>query len=143
MEVSGYSEKLPVILEKIVDELTKFDFNRSRFDIIKELYYRKLNNFKNQPLSKILNYHYLFLANEGSFSIENYLDTIDQVTYEETEKTVKLFFSKVFFEIFVHGNVNKKDVEMIEEMTKNKIIKRYNSTTGKLLLIFNVFNNIN
>lgn len=66
LEFSGYSEKLPVILEKVVDELTKFDFNRTRFDIIKELYYRKLKNFSGQPLSKILNYYYLFLAHEGT-----------------------------------------------------------------------------
>lgn len=66
LEVSGYSEKLPVILTKLVDELTKFDFERARFDIIKELYYRKLKNFSGQPLSKILNYNYLYLANEGT-----------------------------------------------------------------------------
>ena len=128
LEVSGYSEKLPVILAKVVDELTKFDFERSRFDIIKELYYRKLKNFSGQPLSKLLNYYYLYLAHEGSFSIENYLDTIDQVTFEEVQRTVNSFFSKVFFEIFVHGNVNKKDVEMVENMTKNALIIKYNST---------------
>lgn len=130
LEVSGYSEKLPVILAKIVDELMKFDFERSRFDIIKELYYRKLKNFSGQPLSKLLNYHYLYLAHEGAFSIENYLETIDQVTFEEVQRVAKSFFSKVFFEIFVHGNVNRKDVDMIENMTKNALIKKYNSTVA-------------
>lgn len=128
LEVSGYSEKLPVILAKVVDELTKFDFERSRFDIIKELYYRKLKNFSGQPLSKILNYHYLYLAHEGTFSIDDYLETIDQVTFEEVQRTVKAFFSKVFFEIFVHGNVKKSDADMVEAMTKDRLIKAYNST---------------
>lgn len=50
------------------------------------------------------------------------------MTFEEVQKTVKAFFSKVFFEIFVHGNVKKTDAEMVEAMTKDRLIKAYNST---------------
>ena len=50
------------------------------------------------------------------------------MTFEGVKKAVESFFSKVFFEIFVHGNVRKSDADMVEEMTKNRLIKAYNST---------------
>lgn len=35
--VSGYNEKLPVLLRKVVDKLVNFEIDAKRFEIIKEL----------------------------------------------------------------------------------------------------------
>lgn len=127
VRVSGYNEKLTILLSKIVDQMMKFDFDRARFDVIKESHYRKLKNFSGQAIHVLLDYYYRFLASDKAFSHENYLETIDQVTYERVESIVKSFYSSLFFEIFVHGNVTKKDVDDVENLTKNALIKNYNS----------------
>lgn len=61
--ISGYSEKQPILLEKVLDSLFNFKIDQQRFDIIKEKYIRGLKNFKaEQPYSHAIYYLALMLT---------------------------------------------------------------------------------
>ena len=44
--MKGYSDKLPILLKKLVDKLTNFTIDPQRFKILKESYVRALQNFR-------------------------------------------------------------------------------------------------
>jgi len=46
LSVKGYSDKLPILLKKLVDKLTSFTIDPQRFKILKESYVRALQNFR-------------------------------------------------------------------------------------------------
>lgn len=61
--ISGYSEKQPILLEKVLENLFNFKIDQQRFDIIKEKYIRGLKNFKaEQPYSHAIYYLALMLT---------------------------------------------------------------------------------
>jgi insulysin len=127
LKFAGFSDKLNVIFDTVTDRLLNFQFSPARFETLKEVYVRNLKNFNGQGLYNILNHHYLVVGAEKSWSIEDFLATADQVTFEMVESKVKQFFSSIFFESFLHGNVNKAKAEQVMEQVKQKVITHYKS----------------
>lgn len=128
IEVDGYNEKLPIILGKIMDKLVKFEFSRERFEKFKESDQRFWKNYYQQPLSVLLSTFQNFLLLEQS-SVEDILASMHLVTFEELESVSKRFFSRLFINLFVHGNVTRRDAELVESMTKQRLIDVYRTST--------------
>ena len=63
LAVKGYSDKQGVLLDKIMDRLTKFKVDPKRFKILKEAYTRGLKNFQaEQPHQHAVYYNSVLLS---------------------------------------------------------------------------------
>lgn len=124
INVHGYSQKLHIILGKILDKLVKFEPSRERFEKLKEQGIREYKNKYKQPLESLLNeYCMLLLTNRNS--VEQMLDCMDRVTFEELESVPRRFFSRTFIYLFVHGNVTRADAETVENLVKQRLLDVY------------------
>ena len=125
IQAGGYSEKLHLILAKFVDQLIEFELDHKRFDEFKEQTRHRLIESKKRSLYSLLTNNQLNLLT-FQFKSEDLLNALrDEVTFEEIENVSKSFFSKMAFDIFVHGNVTRKDVDLVEQLTKNRLIDHY------------------
>ena len=127
LEVWGYSQKLPLLLGQILDQLPRFDFSRKRFEKIKENRIRDLKNRSKQSLKSLLNHYYARLTS-FKYTNEEKLLYAEQVTFEEVESASKSFFSRLLIKMFVHGNVTRKDAESMESMVKDRLIDAYHTS---------------
>ena len=46
LSLKGYNDKLPTLLQKLIEKLTTFIVDPQRFKILKESYVRALQNFR-------------------------------------------------------------------------------------------------
>lgn len=78
MSISGYSHKQQILLEKILDQMFKFDFDVKRFEIIKEQLLRSLMNFKvEQPYQHAVYYLALILT-EHAWTKQELMDAVSR-----------------------------------------------------------------
>ena len=128
IEVHGYSEKLHIVLGRIMDRLVKFEPSRERFDKCKK---QMILNFKNEckePLQDLLDECFFLLVLVDKYTAEEMLDCMDRVTFEELESFPRRFFSRMFIYLFVHGNVTRADAELAEKLVKNRLVDVYGTT---------------
>ena len=125
--VYGYNEKLHIVLGKIVDALVKFEPSRQRFEKRKALTILGLKNAHKQQLDLLLNQCWSLLLTEA-YSVEEQLDCMDRVTFEELHTVRRRFFSRMFVDLFVHGNVTRADAELVESLVTKRLIDVYATT---------------
>jgi insulysin len=87
VQVSGYNDKLPHLLETILERLVTFTVKQDRFDVIKQQVKRELKNFdKESPY-----YHAMYFLNEAlQEKLWNY------------EEKLRLLQGMFLWELFMH-----------------------------------------
>lgn len=76
LSVSGYSHKQQVLLERILDQLFKFEFDEKRFDIIKEQLLRALQNFKAEQPYQHAVYYLALILTEHAWTKQELIDAV-------------------------------------------------------------------
>ncbi|XP_055383724.1 insulin-degrading enzyme-like isoform X1 [Condylostylus longicornis] len=131
VNIYGYSHKINILLQKVLDQLFSFEINEKRFDIFKEDYTRQLKNFKAEQPYKHAIYYLALILTENAWSKGELLDAMTLTTYENLKQYTKDFFSRLHTEIFVYGNVNKQQTLKIVDLCVEKLEK----TNSKILPI--------
>ncbi|KAK6457763.1 Metalloenzyme, LuxS/M16 peptidase-like protein [Scheffersomyces xylosifermentans] len=126
LKVSGYNDKLPVLLEQVLSKFINFKPNKERFEAMKFKLYQQFKNFGfNVPYSQV-GTHLLLLVNDKTYTYEEKIKLMDTSLtfndlYEFTTKTV--WDAGVFSEILIHGNfdITKADEikKLVSSYTKN------------------------
>ncbi|PVD29637.1 hypothetical protein C0Q70_08892 [Pomacea canaliculata] len=108
LEVKGYSDKLDILLKKIVERLTTFVIDPQRFDIIKEAYERGLRNFSAEQPHQHAVYFTSVLMSEIMWTKEELLMALEDITCERLQAFIPQLLSCFYIEGLVHGNVTKQ-----------------------------------
>ncbi|KAK6202850.1 Metalloenzyme, LuxS/M16 peptidase-like protein [Scheffersomyces amazonensis] len=123
IKVSGYNDKLPVLLEQVLNKFFNFKPNKERFETIKYKLGKQFKNFGyNQPYGQI-GTHLLLLVNEKTYQYADRLEALNSITFEELEE----FYSKtiwetgIFSESLIHGNFNIDKAYVIKELINGYI----------------------
>merc|ERR1719228_268393 len=104
LAVKGYSDKQGVLLDKIMDKLTRFTVDMSRFNILKEAYTRGLKNFQaEQPHQHAVYYNSVVLS-ERVWHKEELLGALGDLTVQAVEDFIPRLLSSVHVECLVYGN---------------------------------------
>lgn len=112
--IGGYNNKQHIFLKKIMDKLTNFKIDPKRFNIIKETYVRNLKNFAAEQPYQHAVYYLTVLLTEHSWTKQELLAAVDQMTIERLEAFIPQILSKMHIECLIHGNVNKeKALELV------------------------------
>ncbi|KAF1981764.1 a-pheromone processing metallopeptidase Ste23 [Aulographum hederae CBS 113979] len=120
--VSGYNDKMNVLLEKVLLALRDLEIRDERFDIIKERLLRGYRNWElQQPFHQIGTYSRL-LRTERGWTNEQFFAELPHITAEDVRAFVGPLLSQMHIELLAHGNFHKEDalrfIDLIESTLK-------------------------
>lgn len=123
VEVCGYSEQLPIILGRIMNILVEFKPSPKHFEELK----MEIPHLGKQSLENVtLGYINYLLTNKNS--VEYQINCMNLMTLEQLESVPRRFFSQMFFNLFLHGNVTRADAELVENLVIKSLIDVYGTT---------------
>ncbi|XP_070209984.1 insulin-degrading enzyme-like [Littorina saxatilis] len=121
-EVKGYSDKLEILLKRILERLTAFTISPQRFDIIKEAYERGLKNFRAEQPHQHAVYYTTVIMSEVVWTKDELLSALEDVTAEKLQAFIPQLLSLLYVEGLIYGNVTKQKaaeiVTMLEDILK-------------------------
>lgn len=131
LSAKGYSDKLDVLLKKVIEKLVSFKVDPKRYEILKELYGRGLRNFHAEQPHQHAVYFTSVLMSELLWTQEELLDALDEVTYEKVTAFLPQLLSKLYIEGLVYGNVTKQ--KALDMVTGVENILKEHAGTKELL----------
>ena len=128
VEVSGYNDKLAVLLEQVLITMRDLVVKDDRFEIIKERLSRGYKNCElQQPFTQIGDY-VSWLTSEHEYVVEQLSVELPAITAEDVRSYHKQVLSQLHIEAHVHGNLYKEDAlkltDMIESILKPRILPK-------------------
>lgn len=118
VSVSGYNDKMPVLLEKVLVSMRDLEVREERFHIIKE---RLMRNFRNwdfqQPYHQVGTYS-RWLNSEKGWVNEQLLSELPSVTVADIRSFFPQLLSQVHIEVLAHGNIYKEDALKLTNMVE-------------------------
>lgn len=116
IELSGYTDKIHVLLEKVLVTMRDLEIDPSRFGIVKERLMRSLRNYEyQQPYSQVGSYSQ-WLNNAGGFITSDGLQELPQLTAEDVRVFYKQLLKQMHIESFAHGNLYKEDALRLTDL---------------------------
>lgn len=134
LEIHGFSDKLAILLETLIDRLVKFtdpsfeqemwnEARRARFEVLKEKLLKNLKNFGYSVPYNQVGPMVSSLINENSWLVDDQLEIYDAVTFDSLKSYVTGLFSTCFVESLVLGNYDKKSAKDLSLMVSSKFQK--------------------
>ncbi|ODV93679.1 hypothetical protein PACTADRAFT_51446 [Pachysolen tannophilus NRRL Y-2460] len=120
LKVSGYNDKLTVLLEKVLDHLVDFKPTSHRFEVLKEKCIKAYKNFGySAPYGQIGHYSTTLLY-DNAWLIDEKLKIMQNLKYDDLVTFIPSVMKQLFIETFVHGNFNETDALKISDILQNK-----------------------
>ena len=126
VEVSGYSDKMAVLLEKVIVSMRDLEVKPDRFTIIRERIVRAYRNMEfNQPYRQVAD-HLNFLTSGRGWLGEHFLQELVHVTVDNVKAFFPQLLQRMHFEVLAHGNVHKEDAlrmtNLVESTLKPRVL---------------------
>lgn len=116
--LSGYQDKLPVLLERILEQTQTLELHEDQFDRYRASIVRRLENqLKNLPYERAmveLN-HWLY---NPSFSEQELLAALDTVTLAEVQDFARDFKQNLSTLVYVHGSLSHKQAQAVASLVE-------------------------
>jgi insulysin len=124
VEVSGYNDKLSVLLEKVLTTMRDIDIKSDRFEIVKERLTRGYRNWElQQPFHQVGDYT-VWLTAEIEYIVEEYELELPAITADMVREFKKQLLSQMHLELYVHGNLYKEDALRLTDMVESTLRPR-------------------
>jgi insulysin len=126
IEVSGYNDKLPVLLQHVLITTRDLDIRDDRFAIIKERITRGYRNWElSAPWTQIGDYMSWLTIDQG-YVVEELEAELPHITPDALRVFQKELLAQMHMEVLVHGNIYKEDAlrltDMIESTLKPRVL---------------------
>jgi len=119
VSVSGYNDKMAVLLEKVLVQMRDLEVHADRFKIIKE---RLLRGYKNwefqQPYHQVGTYS-RWLNNEKGWVNEQYLAELPHITEEDIRIFHPQLLHQLHIEVLAHGNLYREDALRFTDLVES------------------------
>lgn len=118
LQVSGVSEKQPLLVEKLLAQLQSFSISPDKFSLLKQQLISQWNNADNsKSISQLFSAlsHTMQPKNPSTESLANSLAKID---YDEFLKFCRSMFDEIAVEALIHGNWQSSVATEIENIIK-------------------------
>ncbi|MCP4598443.1 insulinase family protein, partial [Neptuniibacter sp.] len=111
VRLSGYNDKLHVLLQQVVDALKAPEFDKKRFAILKQRFTEKLKNgFNDKPYNQTTGRMYELLMSQADKRSQ--LDAIENITLDDLQQFSIQLLKAPAIKALAHGNLT-------EEYTRN------------------------
>lgn len=124
VDVSGYSDKMSVLLEKVLVSMRDLEVNADRFKIIKERVLRSYRNWNYQQPYRQVGDFLGWLTKEKGWMNEQYLAELIHLNPEDISKFFPQLLDQMHIEILCHGNVHKEDAARMTDLIQTTLRPR-------------------
>lgn len=115
--VAGYNDKLQVLLESILDTLTKLTVDEKRFAVVMDQVRRNYQNFDMEEPYQHAAFYSSYLLTEKIWTQHEKLAVIDSVSHGDVQKYVGWVQEQMHIEMLAHGNISAdKALELLEQV---------------------------
>ena len=118
IEVSGYNDKMPVLLEKVLTCMKELEVRPDRFLIMKERLIRGYRNWGFQQPYRQIGESTQWLSTDKSWTNEVLLAEIHHLTHEDISSFFPQLFHQTHIEVLAHGNLYKEDALRMTKMVE-------------------------
>lgn len=115
----GYNEKADILIKEFFEGISMFEPNHGRFKVFKEKLTDTYENFLFNAPYNLSSTRWAFLIYENNFSVEDRLQVLKEITYDDVVLFSKALFKEFFLETLMHGNFYKEDAMKINEIPLN------------------------
>lgn len=124
VSVSGYNDKMAVLLEKVLLAMRDLEVKEERFNIIKDRLLRGWRNFDfQQPFHQVGTYSRWLVAEKG-FVVNELLEELPSVTADDVRNFFPQVLRQMHIEVLTHGNLYREDAlkmtDLVESVMKPK-----------------------
>ena len=118
VDIAGYSDKMPVLLEKVLISMRDLEVKPDRFKIVKERLMRGYRNWEfQQPHRQVADFTG-WLNTEQGWIVEHYTAELQHLTAEEVANFFPQLLRQIHIEIFCHGNIYKEDALKMTDLVE-------------------------
>eukprot|EP00898_Chlorokybus_atmophyticus_P001398 jgi/Chlat1/2259/Chrsp17S08725 len=110
IKISGFNDKLPLLTERIFQQVQALQIKDDRFEVIREELVRKFKNAHLKP-SKHSGYLRLRLLKEHAWPVEAKLAYTQRCKPADVRAHIPKLLQKVFVEMLVHGNMTEDEAQ--------------------------------
>lgn len=118
IQVSGYNDKLSVLLEKVLVTMRDLDIKMDRYEITKDRLVRGQRNYEFQPPYNQVGDFTRWLNNERGFVNEQMVVELEPLTRDDVAAFFPGLLKQLKIETLVHGNVSKADARAINDLVE-------------------------
>jgi len=124
--VSGYNDKMHVLLEKVVRSVKELEVKNERFEIIKDRLLRGWRNFDyQQPYQQIGTYSRWLMSQKGYVNAQM-LEELPAVTADDVRSFIPQALRQLHIEVLAHGNLYREDAlrmtKLIEQILDPRVL---------------------
>ncbi|KAK4169407.1 ubiquitin carboxyl-terminal hydrolase [Cladorrhinum sp. PSN259] len=124
LDVSGYNDKLAVLLEQVLATVRDLEVKDERFAIIKERLVRGYDNWElSAPWHQVGNY-LTWLTIDGGSAVEEIAAELPAMTPETIRSFKRELLAQMHLEVFVHGNFYKEDALKLTDLASSMLKPR-------------------
>ncbi|KAK3340911.1 Metalloenzyme, LuxS/M16 peptidase-like protein [Neurospora tetraspora] len=128
VEVSGYNDKLSLLLERVLITMRDLEVRDDRFDIIKERLTRAYRNWELQVPWYQVGGFTEWLTAEHDHTVEELAAELPHITSDHVRQFRKELLAQLHMEVYIHGNLYKEDAlkltDMVESTLKPRVLPR-------------------
>ncbi|KAL9599893.1 MAG: hypothetical protein Q9219_003526 [cf. Caloplaca sp. 3 TL-2023] len=124
VEVGGYSDKMAVLLEKVLVSMRDLEVKPDRFKIIKERVLRGLRNWDFQQPYRQVGDFTRWLGSEKGWITEQYLAELVPMTLEDVASFYPQLLRQMHVEFLAHGNIHKEDALRMTDLVESTLRPR-------------------
>ena len=118
LKLSGFNEKLPLLLNVILDKFTQRDFKPARFNVIKTLLLRNWKNaLKDKPINRLYN-TLTGILQPNNPPYEALIEALENLEVSALPEFIELVLSNLYIDMFVYGNGQKEKAQALGNTVK-------------------------
>ncbi|KAI9841127.1 MAG: Insulinase (Peptidase M16) [Sclerophora amabilis] len=119
VDVSGYNDRMPVLLEKVLTQMRDLEVKHDRFKVIKDRLLRGHRNWDfQQPYYQVGEFT-KWLNTENGWINEQLLADLPHTTLEDVRDFYPQILRQMHIEMLVHGNLYKEDALQLTQLVES------------------------
>ncbi|GLT29354.1 hypothetical protein SLA2020_042260 [Shorea laevis] len=124
--LDGYTHKLRMLWEIVVDKIANFEVKPDRFSIIKEQVTQDYQNLKFQQPYEQAMYYCSLLLEDRSWPWMEELEVLPNIKAEDLARFAPMMLSMAFLECYIAGNIERAEAESMMEHVEDIFFKGSN-----------------
>lgn len=119
LDISGYNDKLPVLLQQVATTMRDLDIKEDRFEVIKERAVRAYNNWQLNSAYQQVGDYLNCLNSERDYLVEEMSQELPNITCDDVRLFQKQVLSQMYIETYAHGNLHKEDALKVTDLLES------------------------
>ncbi|AAS52737.2 AER053Cp [Eremothecium gossypii ATCC 10895] len=131
LSLSGYNDKLLVLLARFFEGIQKLFLREERFMVLKQRLIQKLHNHLYDTPYTQIGRLYSSLINERSWTTQEKLDITEQLTFDHLANFVPTIYEQMYFELLVHGNFSHEEALEVYDLVSSLVPNEIRNSEGR------------